>query len=112
VNVYDFASGLMRHSILLGRESPKCVLFWDSECLFVGNYWGDIWRVDLPTERVTAYRLATNGISSMSRCGPGLAAASYDGSVFLVDPASMAVTGRRVFMQQKVCGFVRPAHPR
>jgi len=102
VNVYEFSSGLMRHSILLGRESPKCVLFWDRNRVFVGNYWGDVWRVDLRTEEVTAFHVAENGVSSLSRSGPHLATASYDGRVCLLDPETMAVISRQSFLQQKV----------
>lgn len=107
VNVYEFASGLMRHSILLGRESPKCVLYWDRNRIFVGNYWGEIWQVDLSTEQVTPFPVASNGISSLSRCESGLVAASYDGTVSLLDTDSMKVIGRRVLMNQRVSGFER-----
>lgn len=107
VNVYEFASGLMRHSILLGRESPKCVLYWDRNRVFVGNYWGEIWQVDLSTEQVTPFPVASNGISSLSRCESGLVAASYDGTVSLLDTDSMKVIGRRVLMNQRVSGFER-----
>lgn len=108
VNVYEFSSGLMRHSILLGRESPKCVLYWDRKRIFVGNYWGDIWRVDLSTGQVTPFPVASNGISSLSRCGSGLVAASYDGTVSLLDADTMKVIGRQALMNQKIGGFERP----
>ncbi len=107
VNVYDYESGQMQHSILLGRQSPKCVLFWDEGTVIVGNYWGDLWRINLDDESVTAYRIATNGISSMSRCGKFLAAASYDGSVCLVDPRDMSVLDRIHGRQQKIASSLR-----
>ncbi len=109
VNVYKVESGRLRHSILLGRESPKCVLFWDSETVFVGNYWGHVWRVTLKDERVSAHRFADNGISSLSRSPQGLLAASYDGSLTLIDPVSMAVMSQIHCLQQKLPGFERAA---
>jgi len=105
VKVYESSSGRMLHSILLGRQSPKCVLFWDGNTVIVGNYWGALWRVDLSDGRVTAHPIARNGISSLSRCGIALAASSYDGSICLVDPGSMTVLNRIHGMQQKVAGF-------
>lgn len=109
VNVYDCDSGLLRHSILLGRQSPKCVLFWDRSTIVVGNYWGDLWCVELPQEQVRAFRIATNGISSLSRCGDHIAAVSYDGSLCLIDPVDMSVAGRIRAMQQKLDGFEHSA---
>lgn len=105
VNVYEFETGTLLHSILLGRESPKCVLFWDCNTVIVGNYWGDLWLVDLEQERVTAHRIAANGISSLSRCAFGLVAVSYDGSVCLVDPGDMSVIDRLRSMRQKLSGY-------
>jgi WD40 repeat protein len=110
VNVYDYDSGRIRHSILLGRQSPKCVLFWNDHTIIVGNYWGDLWRVDLRQESVSAFRIASNGISSLSRCGEYIAAVSYDGSVCLVDPSDMSVINRINSMQQKLSGFESSAH--
>jgi WD40 repeat protein len=109
VNVYHVDSGRLAHSILLGRESPKCVLFWDSETVFVGNYWGAIWRVTLQDERVHTHPLAINGISSMSRGPNGLVAISYDGSLSLVDPETMDVVSRLNCLQQKLPGFEHAA---
>jgi WD40 repeat protein len=102
LKVYDYESGVLLHSILLGRESPKCVLFWDAETVLVGNYWGDVWRVDLGSEKVTAYRLAINGISSLARSGSFCIAASYDGSICLLNPADMSVIERLHCMHQKL----------
>lgn len=99
----------MQHSILLGRQSPKCVLFWDQNTIFVGNYWGNLWRVELPRERVTAFNIATNGISSLSRCGDHIAAVSYDGSLCLINPGDMSVVSRIRAMQQKVDGYENSA---
>lgn len=109
VNVYEFESGLMRHSILLGRESPKCVLFWDTETVIVGNYWGDLWRVDLVKESVTPHRIAINGISALSRSGENLVAVSYDGSASLVDPENLSVLSHLGYMRQKLKGFEQKA---
>ena len=105
VNIYQHDGGVLQHSILLGRESPKCVLFWDEHTVIVGNYWGDLWRVSLPDEKVTAFRIAINGISSLARCGHHIVAVSYDGSVCLVDPVAMSVVNRIRTMQQKLSHY-------
>ncbi len=105
VNIYQHDNGVLQHSILLGRESPKCVLFWDEHTVIVGNYWGDLWRVSLPDEKVTAFRIAINGISSLARCGHHIVAVSYDGSVCLVDPVAMSVVNRIRTMQQKLSHY-------
>lgn len=109
LNVYEVDSGRLAHSVLLGRESPKCVLFWDTGTVFVGNYWGCIWRVTLEDEGVSTHRVAINGISSLSRSPGGLLAASYDGSLSLVDPQSMGVLSRLHCLQQKLPGFEHAA---
>lgn len=102
LNVYESDSGRMLHSILLGRQSPKCVLFWDANTVIVGNYWGALWRVDLDCARVTPHQIAINGISSLARWGRHIVAVSYDGSICLVDSSDMQVSGHSQFMLQKV----------
>jgi len=105
LNVYEVDSGRLIYSILLGRESPKCVLFWDAGTVFVGNYWGRIWRITLHNQRLTTHPVATNGISSMSRSPHGLLSTAYDGSLTLLDPESMSVISRLDSMQQKLLPF-------
>jgi WD40 repeat protein len=105
VNVYHVDSGRLVHSILLGRESPKCVLFWDRNTVLVGNYWGCIWWVSLDDERVTTHPVAINGISSMARHPEGLVAVSYDGSVSLLNPDGLDVAGRLNCLEQKLPGY-------
>jgi len=109
VNVYHFDSGRLVHSILLGRESPKCVLFWDRDTVLIGNYWGDILRVDLRDERISKSRIATNGIASLARCGPNLAAVSYDGSLSLLEPSSMELLSQLHCLQQKLPDYAQRA---
>lgn len=106
VNVFEVSSGRLLHSILLGRQSPKCVLFWDEDTVLVGNYWGAVWRVDLTRGEVIPFGIAGNGISSLARCGAGMmAAASYDGSIYLLETDGMTVCDRIQSMSQKLPGF-------
>jgi hypothetical protein len=72
----------------------------------VGNYWGSVWRVDLNTGKVIPFHIAGNGISSLGRCGPGmLAAASYDGNIYLLKADEMIVSGHIQSMSQKLAGY-------
>ena len=91
VKVYQLSSGKLRHSIALGRKSPKCVSFLTPSIVVVGDYWGGLLRVDLTTEKVFRRTIADNGISSLSRSGDRLIAASYDGGIYLVRPDDLTV---------------------
>lgn len=102
LKVYEQESGRMRHSIALGHQSPKSVLFWDSDTVVVGNYWGYLLRVDLQNEKVTRRQIADNGISALSRSGNYLMAVSYDGTVSLVRPADLGVVRTLRAMVQKL----------
>ena len=102
LKVYEQESGRMRHSIALGHQSPKSVLFWDSGTVVVGNYWGYVLRVDLRDENVVRRKIAENGISALSRSGDYLVAVSYDGTVNLVSPADLRVVRTLRAMVQKL----------
>lgn len=102
VNVYESGSGRMLHSILLGRQSPKCVLFWDANTVIVGNYWGTLWRVELNSGAISSHQIACNGVSSLARWGQHVVAVSYDGSVCVLDVNDMEISGHSQFMLQKV----------
>jgi WD40 repeat protein len=105
VNVYDVDSGCMLHSILLGRQSPKCVLFWSQDTVIVGNYWGHLLRVRLSNQKVSSHKIAINGISALARCGKYLIAVSYDGGAYLVNPEDMTVIRFLRTMHQKLPEF-------
>ena len=102
LKVYDQESGRMRHSIALGHQSPKSVLFWNSDTVVVGNYWGYLLHVDLRSEKVARRKIAENGISALSRSGDYLVAVSYDGTVSLVSPVDLAVVRTLRAMVQKL----------
>ena len=102
LKVYDLESGRMRHSIGLGHHSPKSVIFWDRDTVVVGNYWGYLLRVDLRDETVARRKVADNGISALSRSGDYLVAASYDGTVALVNPTDLATVRSLRAMIQKL----------
>lgn len=110
LKVYDLESGVMAHAVDLGQQSPKSLLFWDRDCVIVGNYWGYLLRIDLRDESVTRRRISDNGISALSRCGNALVAAAYDGSLSLVDPESLEVLQQLRAMVQKPWAD-RPAEP-
>ena len=98
------ADARLIHSIELGRRSPKSLCFWDADTVIVGDYWGALVKADLRTGRVTRQTIAANGISSLSRSGDGLVASSYDGGVYLVSVADLAVRNVYRAMTQRVGG--------
>ena len=91
LKVYRLADGRMSHSVSLGRRSPKSMCFVDERTVIVGNYWGELIKFDLETERVTRRTVACNGISSVCTQGRNIVASSYDGALYLVDPADLSV---------------------
>ncbi|PKU24054.1 WD40 repeat domain-containing protein [Telmatospirillum siberiense] len=102
LNVYQVADARLTHSIALGRRSPKSVCFWDSDTVIVGDYWGTLLAVDLPTGTVRRKTIAANGLSSLSRCADGLVASSYDGCVYLVSVPDLSVRNHYRAMAQWV----------
>ena len=91
LKVYRFSDGRMTHSVSLGRRSPKSMCFVDERTVIVGNYWGELIKFDLETERVARRTVACNGISSVCTQGRDVIASSYDGALYLVDPADLSV---------------------
>ena len=63
--------------------------FVDEHTVIVGNYWGELIKFDLETERVSRRTIARNGISSVCTQGRNIVASSYDGALYLVDPADL-----------------------
>lgn len=86
LRLFHYATGQIYQAVDLGRRSPKSVLVVDSENVLVGDYWGYLLAVNLRNERVTALRIALNGISSLTRVGANVLATAYDGSLLLIDP--------------------------
>jgi WD40 repeat protein len=91
VKVYRLEDAQLCHSVALGRRSPKSICFWDPETVLVGNYWGEMLRIHLPTGGVTRRQVAQNGISSVARMGECVVAVSYDGGAYLIAPADLSV---------------------
>lgn len=102
LKVYELEGGRLRHSVSLGRRSPKAVCFFDEHTIVVTNYWGELLRVSLPEERVLCRPIARNGISSAARSGDHVVVTSYDGSVYLVHPGDLSVTNILQAMRQRV----------
>lgn len=105
LKVHRLNDGALVHAIRIGRRSPKSICFVDEDTVIIGDYWGDLIRVDLRTSKVSRAQIAENGISSITRSGKYLAATSYDGGIYLVDPASLNVVNTLRAMTQRV----RPA---
>jgi WD40 repeat protein len=101
LKVWDLDSGRLERTFLLGHRSLKCVAFASPDVVVVGDYWGSLIRVDLNTGAVTRRKLAGNGVSSLARCGDDLVACSYEGSVHLVDPATLEPRQSLRAMEQK-----------
>jgi WD40 repeat protein len=102
LKVHELQTGRLRHSVSLGRRSPKAVCFFDERTVVVTNYWGELIRVELPEERVLRRQVAGNGISSAVRMGRHIVVTSYDGSVYLVRPADLVVVNALEAMRQRV----------
>lgn len=108
LNIYDLDSYRMVRRVPLGRRSLKSVRFLSDTTVAVGDYWGGVMLVDSGSGRVTGRRqVAENGISALARVhGPAglrLAAASYDGSIRLLDGQSLDTRIRLQAMRQRLC---------
>ncbi len=108
LKVHELESGRLLHTVSLGRRSPKAVCFFDDQTVLVTNYWGELIRVTLPDEQVLRSQIATNGISAAARAGDHVVVTSYDGSVYLVRPADLAIANVLSAMRQRVDQHGRP----
>ncbi|HET9627211.1 MAG TPA: WD40 repeat domain-containing protein [Kofleriaceae bacterium] len=106
LKIYDVATGALAHSVALGQRSLKSVCFVAEDLVVVGDYWGALIRVALPRDGgapdVLKVTVARNGISSLTRCGELVVAASYDGRLYAVRPETLAVVQRLGAMQQRL----------
>lgn len=115
LKLHDLASGRLLESISLGRKSPKGVCFFDDHTVVVTNYWGELHRFDTRSGELIHAQIAENGISAAVRCGDFLAATSYDGAIYLVDPRDLSVLETLRVMWQRVSApswAPQPATPR
>lgn len=74
----------------------------DESAVVIGDYWGDLIRVDLEASRVSRARIAENAISSLARSEKHLVATSYDGGIYLVDPSTLTVGNTLRAMRQRL----------
>jgi WD40 repeat protein len=102
LKVFDLVTGRLTHSIALGTRSLKSVCFWDSDLIFVGDYWGRVFQARLSSGSVALTFVARNGISAIARCSSQLVCASYDGCVYLLDPAAPSVLCELRAMHQRI----------
>jgi WD40 repeat protein len=106
LKVYHLASGKLLHSIALGHKSPKSVCYLTPTTVIVGEYWGALLKVTIENETVFRKQIAHNGISSLTRSGSHLLAASYDGAVYLIDPEDLTTIRMLRAMEQRLEGAV------
>jgi toxoflavin biosynthesis protein ToxC len=102
VKLHDLESGRLLESFSLGRKSPKGVCFFDDNTVVVTNYWGELFRLDIASGEMIHAQIAENGISAAVRCGEYLAATSYDGAIYLVDPRDLSVVNSLRVMWQRL----------
>lgn len=102
LKIYDVTTGKLEHSFPLGRRSLKSVCFVSEQLVLVGDYWGSLIRVALDSGVATSAVVARNGISSLTRCADLVVAASYDGTVYAVQPETLAVVQRLGAMRQRL----------
>lgn len=102
LKVHELDGGRLRHSVALGRRSPKAVCFFDRSTVVVTNYWGELILVSLDDEQVIRRAVAQNGISSVAPSGEHVVVTSYDGSVYLVRPHDLATVNALRAMRQRV----------
>jgi WD40 repeat protein len=102
LKVYGLHDGKLRHSVSIGRRSPKAVCFADPRTVVVTNYWGSLLRVDLDTDSLTQRQIAKNGISGIARSGEDLIAVSYDGSAYRVRASDLEVVAQLSAMTQRL----------
>ena len=102
LKIHGIEDGVLYHSIPLGRRSPKAVCFLETDVVIVTNYWGELLRVSLTDGQILRSTVAQNGISSITRLNGSLAAASYDGAIYLVQQDDLSVIQTLRSMTQKV----------
>jgi len=101
LKIYDLASGRLQESVALGRRSLKSVCFVSGGVVLVGDYWGYLHRVELGSGAVMRKRIARNGISSLTRAESLVSAASYDGRIYAVRPATLECVHAIEAMRQR-----------
>lgn len=102
VKVFEFDTGKLLYSYNLGRKSLKSVSFINDNTVVVGDYWGNIIKVELLEGKVTRKQLATNGISSIARKDEYVVAVSYNGSINIIDPTDLSIYKHISVMTQRL----------
>jgi WD40 repeat protein len=102
LKIYDVETGRLQRSLALGSRSLKSVCFASDELVFVGDYWGGLFRVDLTSGAVQRKQVANNGVSSLTRCGRLVVAASYDGSLYAIRPNDFEIAQHLLAMTQRL----------
>ncbi|WP_100374778.1 WD40 repeat domain-containing protein [Bacillus sp. FJAT-45037] len=99
LKVFNIWTGKLISSFDLGNKSLKSVSFLSPSEIIVGDYWGNVIKVDLNSETIIKSNTAKNGISSIAVCsGEDLALlSSYDGRIYQVDQ-NLKVTKQLVKM--------------
>ena len=102
VKIYEFETGELIYSYNLGKKSLKSVCFFNDSTLIIGDYWGNLIKIDLLKGSISRNKLASNGISSISRGVDYVVAVSYDGSVNIINPIDLTIEKRTIAMKQRV----------
>lgn len=102
LKIYDVATGELERSFPLGQRSLKSLCFVSDQLVLVGDYWGSLIQVALDSGIARSVVVARNGISSLTRCSDLVVAASYDGTLYVVHPETLAVVQRLEAMQQRL----------
>ena len=103
VRVYNVDSGEMVSSATIGKKSLKSVCFATQDSLLIGNYWGGLIRYEVSSRKFSSTVIAKNGISALVRQQSGaIAAASYDGTIYLIHANTLEVVNTLKAMDQRV----------
>jgi WD40 repeat protein len=102
LKIHDYLTGRLLKCYPLGKKSPKAVCFGTQNTVFVSNYWGQVFGVNLTTGAIMCRQIADNGISSLCRSDRHILASSYDGSAYLLDPETLTPLAQWRLMQQRL----------
>ncbi|MDP5274846.1 WD40 repeat domain-containing protein [Chengkuizengella axinellae] len=102
LKIFEFSTGKLLHSFCLGKRSLKSVCFVGEAMAVVGDYWGNLYTVNLTNGKVISKKIANNGISSVASNENVVLAASYDGCIYCVDPTVLHLLQVKKEMLQRL----------
>lgn len=105
INIYDLNSYQLVGTYKLGNKSLKSICFINEFNIIVGDYWGNIIKVEVETGYSTKKRISSNGISSLARKNDTqFIASSYSGSLYHMTCSEdgFSLINQLKFMEQRV----------